>query len=92
MTIGHAEGQPKMNEIHVNHCVDILVQALQCSSNVNLITMHWVDTQSYPYPDMSINRQCVNFDKLTEWRKVFDAVRSGLRELGGWQLELTSTG
>lgn len=41
-----------MNEIHVNHCVDMLVQALQCSGNVNLITMHWVETQTYPYPDM----------------------------------------
>lgn len=41
-----------MTEIHINHCVDMLAQALQCSGNVNLITMHWVETQVYPFPDM----------------------------------------
>ncbi|KAI1764522.1 hypothetical protein GGR53DRAFT_307704 [Hypoxylon sp. FL1150] len=56
-------------EIHVNHCVDILLQALQCAGNVNFMTYHWVAGQEYPQPDMSINRQCVNFEKLTEFRK-----------------------
>ncbi|KAK8030712.1 hypothetical protein PG990_000446 [Apiospora arundinis] len=55
--------------IHVNHCVDMLMQAIQCSGNVNLITMHWVEEQPYPFPDMSVNRQCINFDKLSQWRK-----------------------
>ncbi|KAK6954797.1 hypothetical protein Daesc_004766 [Daldinia eschscholtzii] len=39
-------------EIHINHCVDILLQALQCSSNVNFMTYHWVAGQEYPQPDM----------------------------------------
>ncbi|KAL7629514.1 hypothetical protein AAE478_001035 [Parahypoxylon ruwenzoriense] len=56
-------------EIHINHCVDILLQALQCSGNVNFITYHWVAGQEYPQPDMSINRQCINFEKLTAFRK-----------------------
>ncbi|KAK8012775.1 hypothetical protein PG991_010150 [Apiospora marii] len=55
--------------IHVNHCVDMLMQAIQCSGNVNLITMHWVEEQPYPFPDMSVNRQCIDFDKLSQWRK-----------------------
>lgn len=45
------------------------MQGIQCSGNLNLITMHWVETHGYPFPDMSINKQCVDFDKLTEWRK-----------------------
>ncbi|KAI1652891.1 hypothetical protein F4813DRAFT_376543 [Daldinia decipiens] len=56
-------------EIHINHCVDILLQALQCSGNVNFLTYHWVAGQEYPQPDMSINRQCINFEKLTAFRK-----------------------
>ena len=56
-------------DIHVNHCVDMLMQAIQCSGNVNLITMHWVEEQPYPFPDMSVNRQCINFDSLSQWRK-----------------------
>lgn len=49
---GASTTDPTMHEVHINHCIDILVQALQCSGNVNLITMHWVETQTYPYPDM----------------------------------------
>lgn len=67
--MGDTEGERSIREIHINHCADILYQALVCSGNVNLITMHWVETQTYPFPDMSVNRQCINFDKLTEWRK-----------------------
>jgi hypothetical protein len=59
----------RLRELHINHCADILLQALQCSGNVNLMTLHWVETQSHPWPDMSINRQCVDFDHLTEFRR-----------------------
>lgn len=57
------------NEVHINHCVDLLVQTIQCSGNLNLITMHWTETQDYPFPDFSIQKKCVDFDKLTDWRK-----------------------
>lgn len=49
---GASTTKPTMHEVHLNHCIDVLVQALKCSGNVNLITMHWVETQTYPYPDM----------------------------------------
>lgn len=65
----HHADHPGYFEIHMNHCVDILMQAIQCSGNVNLIMMNWVETQDYPFPDMSINRQCVDFEKLTQWRQ-----------------------
>ena len=57
-----------MQAIHVNHCVDIIMQALQCSGNLNLITMHWVENEPWPFPDMSANRQCIDFEYLTQWR------------------------
>ncbi|KAK8066275.1 hypothetical protein PG997_013022 [Apiospora hydei] len=76
MTTGSEKGEGKRKKkkseilaIHVNHCVDMLMQAIQCSGNVNLITMHWVEEQPYPFPDMSVNRQCIDFDKLSTWRK-----------------------
>jgi hypothetical protein len=59
----------KHREIHINHCIDILLQGIQCSGNLDLIPLHWMETQEYPFPDMSINKQCVNFDKFTDWRK-----------------------
>lgn len=59
----------KQREIHINHCIDILLQGIQCNANLDLIPLHWVETQEYPFPDMSINKKCVNFNGLTEWRK-----------------------
>lgn len=34
-----------------------------------MITMHWTETQTYPFPDMSIHRQCIDFDAVVAWRK-----------------------
>ncbi|KAI1340372.1 hypothetical protein F5Y15DRAFT_423308 [Xylariaceae sp. FL0016] len=56
-------------EVHINHCIDILVQTIQCSGNPNLITMHWAGTQAYPFPDFNIQKKCINFDLLSAWRK-----------------------
>ncbi|KAF2786092.1 hypothetical protein K505DRAFT_260666 [Melanomma pulvis-pyrius CBS 109.77] len=64
----HSADPQAMFEIHMNHCVDILMQAIQCNGNVNLITMHWVETEPFPFPDMSVNRKCVDFEGLTKWR------------------------
>lgn len=30
--------------------------------------MHWMERQQYPFPDMSTNRQCVDFDRILQWR------------------------
>lgn len=59
----------KQREIHINHCIDILLQGIQCNANLDLIPLHWVETQEYPFPDMSIQKQCVDFDGLTAWRR-----------------------
>ncbi|KAH8892520.1 hypothetical protein GQ53DRAFT_861863 [Thozetella sp. PMI_491] len=57
------------HEIHINHCADILFQALACSNNVNLVTMHWTEKERYPMPDFSINKYCINFEKFNAWHK-----------------------
>ncbi|KAI0816462.1 hypothetical protein GGR55DRAFT_627046 [Xylaria sp. FL0064] len=54
--------------MHVNHCVDILLQEIQCSGNVGFITSGWVKNQRYPQPDMSINRKCIAFENVIAWR------------------------
>ncbi|EGX94895.1 hypothetical protein CCM_03166 [Cordyceps militaris CM01] len=59
---GHLEG-------HLNHCADILFQHISCSNNVNLVTRHWREEQEYPFPDFSINKYCINFEKLLTWHK-----------------------
>ncbi|KAM7207203.1 protein of unknown function (DUF3328) domain containing protein, partial [Naviculisporaceae sp. PSN 640] len=70
-----------MKSMHVNHCIDLIMQALQCSGNVNFVTWHWVKDQPYPFPDMSTNRKCIDFQRLVDWqrensldREIYDAV------------------
>ncbi|KAH8881864.1 hypothetical protein GQ53DRAFT_787784 [Thozetella sp. PMI_491] len=58
-----------INEVHINHCVDMLAQALQCSGNLDIYTVHWAKNFRSPMPDFSIEKKCIDFDKLTEWRK-----------------------
>ena len=53
-TMADAGASSSMQAMHINHCVDILTQALQCSANVNIITLDWVETQEHPFPDMSV--------------------------------------
>jgi len=54
-------------KFHIDHCVDILMQELRCSGNLNLVTYHWVENHERPFPIFSINRQCVDFDAITRW-------------------------
>ncbi|KAH8747953.1 hypothetical protein F5883DRAFT_362875, partial [Diaporthe sp. PMI_573] len=70
MKIANANPE-NMHEIHTNHCVDILLQALQCSGNLRLCFLPRIstETQLYPFPDMSIQRQCIDFKAINEWRR-----------------------
>ncbi|KAJ3578012.1 hypothetical protein NPX13_g2553 [Xylaria arbuscula] len=54
MTALNASDGSSLIAVHVNHCVDILLQEIQCSGNVGFITSGWVDGQRYPQPDMSV--------------------------------------
>ena len=36
---------------------------------LEIATMHWTETQLYPFPDRSIQRQCVGFEAINEWRR-----------------------
>ena len=54
---------------------------IQCSGNVNLQTMHWMETQPEPFPDMSVSRQCVDFEGLTEWRRTLSLNMTQYRKL-----------
>lgn len=82
-TMGDPAGGNELYEVHLNHCVDILMQALKCSANMNLITVHWTETQPYPHPDFSINRQCVAFDRLEEWNSKVSLDRKKFFDAGG---------
>lgn len=55
--------------VHLRHCVDLLMQDQLCHADADMITYNWVDTQKYPWPNMSINRKCRSWDSLMDWGK-----------------------
>ena len=53
---------------HLNHCVDILMQTIMCHADTEIFTLQWMETQTYPFPDFSLNRKCKNFGAFIEFR------------------------
>ncbi|MCJ1357735.1 MAG: hypothetical protein MMC33_007731 [Icmadophila ericetorum] len=53
--------------LHLRHCVDILMQDQLCHADADIITYQWVDTQQYPFSDMSVNRKCRDWDAIRDW-------------------------
>ena len=58
-----------LNDLHPMHCLHMLLQNLMCEASVDMITSVWMETQKHPYPDMSINRQCRDFEAVLEWNQ-----------------------
>ncbi|PVH69160.1 hypothetical protein DL98DRAFT_626242 [Cadophora sp. DSE1049] len=58
----------KLWQIHIGHCVDMLMQNIMCNANTDLITLQWMEKQDNSFPDFSINHQCRDFNVLAEWR------------------------
>ncbi|KAK1573906.1 uncharacterized protein LY79DRAFT_593618 [Colletotrichum navitas] len=59
---------PKRHQAHLEHCIDILLQALTCNPSLDLISHNWMKTQENPYPDFNIKRQCVAHDPILKWQ------------------------
>jgi hypothetical protein len=67
--------------IHMRHCTDMLLQALMCSANTEMVTMTWMETQENPWPDFNVNKKCVNFDAMKQWRDDHSQPRDKIRVL-----------
>ncbi|CAI6332872.1 unnamed protein product [Periconia digitata] len=57
----------ELHEAHIDHCLDILSQALRCTGSVDMVTFNWVEGHRMPQPDFSNNKVCRNFEALREW-------------------------
>jgi hypothetical protein len=62
-------GPPVGHQIHVSHCIYLLLQNLMCHANLDVITYNWIDKELLPFPDFSINHKCRNFDAVMDWHK-----------------------
>lgn len=54
---------------HVDHCVYVLLQNLQCAANVDVYPQFWMDAQDYVFPDFNIDHKCRDFDAILDWQE-----------------------
>ncbi|MCJ1415160.1 hypothetical protein MMC32_001491 [Xylographa parallela] len=53
--------------VHVNHCLDVLLQNLMCTAPLNPILHYWVEGLEEPFPNFDDNHQCHDFDTVLSW-------------------------
>ncbi|KAB8251404.1 hypothetical protein F9C07_2281309 [Aspergillus flavus] len=52
---------------HISHCIDILAQAIKCSSSVDVILFNWVEGWEQPFPDFNNQHVCRDFETLLRY-------------------------
>ncbi|KAJ5951160.1 uncharacterized protein N7479_009573 [Penicillium vulpinum] len=59
----------RLNDLHTDHCLEILRQSVMCHADISMITMTWESTSKYPAADFQNEHECKNWDTLYEWQK-----------------------
>ncbi|KAK6520994.1 hypothetical protein TWF506_001230 [Arthrobotrys conoides] len=54
--------------VHLSHCAGIILQNLMCQANLDVITLNWVNTQTNPFPDFSVNKKCRDYGVIKKWQ------------------------
>jgi hypothetical protein len=58
---------PFIDEMHFEHCVDVIRNRLMCTSDSQLVTFRWVEGVSGPYPYFNTEHTCRSYEELLEW-------------------------
>lgn len=56
----------KLHNLHLGHCLHILLENLMCTGNVDIYTHYWMDAQKHAFPDFNINHKCRDLTRY--WR------------------------
>ncbi|KAF2722586.1 hypothetical protein K431DRAFT_41535, partial [Polychaeton citri CBS 116435] len=52
---------------HIDHCLDIIRQAIQCKGDLTIIPTRWFDGIHKGFIDSDQTHTCRNFEKIREW-------------------------
>lgn len=64
-----ASKKGEMIPLHLDHCIDVLRQALMCKPDLTLLVSDWHDDYRNPWLDFGPERECMNWDSIFEWSK-----------------------
>ncbi|MCJ1263254.1 hypothetical protein MMC22_003124 [Lobaria immixta] len=52
---------------HLDHCADLLRQALMCNGDTSVITFKWTDDHKLPRPNYGLPRRCRSYEQILQW-------------------------
>ncbi|GAD96224.1 predicted protein [Paecilomyces variotii No. 5] len=64
----HFNDTPKLDRIHLSHCLYYILQDMRCQPSLNPIVFHWMDGWRTPHADFNLHRQCVDHEKILKWQ------------------------
>ncbi|KAF4637013.1 hypothetical protein G7Y89_g1076 [Cudoniella acicularis] len=53
--------------VHIDHCLDIVRQSIQCRADTTIITYWWTDKSRVPETDFYGEHECINWDMFEAW-------------------------
>ncbi|KAF2207417.1 hypothetical protein CERZMDRAFT_16581, partial [Cercospora zeae-maydis SCOH1-5] len=69
-TAHEGDGATRFEQYHINHCLDIVRQSVQCSSDLTLIPTRWWESlgnYGRQFIDSDQVHTCRSFSKIREW-------------------------
>ncbi|KAF2198298.1 hypothetical protein GQ43DRAFT_359494, partial [Delitschia confertaspora ATCC 74209] len=70
---------------HIEHCVDLIRQYIQCNVDTTIIPFHWVEGKTQPVGMDMAEHQCVDWNMLDSWagERSFDPFEPGVLVVPG---------
>lgn len=60
---------PEIVRTHIDHCIEMIRQAIMCQSDLGVLTYNWVEVQENPWPNFNTQHQCRDFERVLQWGK-----------------------
>ncbi len=51
----------------LDHCADLLRQALMCNADTSIITFQWTKESELPRPNYNLERTCRDYEHILQW-------------------------
>ncbi|KAI0440082.1 hypothetical protein F4803DRAFT_553460 [Xylaria telfairii] len=64
---------------HIDHCIDTLREVVMCHGDVSVLTYRWRDGYQWPWANFAIDRECRDWNRITEWVKSPERIVKTLR-------------
>ncbi|OJJ96394.1 hypothetical protein ASPACDRAFT_1859603 [Aspergillus aculeatus ATCC 16872] len=58
--------------LHVDHCIDMLRQVIQCNGDVGVVTRSWVKGRALSYPDFSVWHKCRKLEPMAQYSQAHE--------------------